>query len=116
MVDLYKYGVSRLESSALAIACPTCGAADQTAPTCRRCRSDLRLLQRLEADRRMEMQTLADALAESRWADALVSAQYIHTLRQDDTSLRLLSVCQLLSGQMADAQATYRQHHAAVEP
>ena len=92
--------------------CPTCGAADQTAPACRRCRSDLRLLQRLEADRRAEMQALARALAAGRWSDALVSAHYIHTLRQDDTSFRLLSVCQLLSSQMADASATYRQHRA----
>lgn len=105
-----------MESPAFAIVCPTCGAADQSASTCRRCRSDLRLLQRLEADRRAEMQTLAGALAEGRWSDALVSAQYIHTLRQDDTSLRLLSVCQLLSGQIAEARATYRQHHALQHP
>jgi hypothetical protein len=73
----------------------------------------LRLLQRLEADRSAEMQTLARALAAGRWSEALVSAQYIHTLRQDDTSFRLLGVCQLLSGQIADASATYRQQHSA---
>ena len=104
-----------MEASAPSVVCPTCGAADQTAPTCRRCRSDLRLLQRLETDRRAEMQILADALAQGRWSDALVSAQYIHALRQDDTSLRLLSVCQLLSGQIADASATYLQHHSALK-
>jgi hypothetical protein len=92
------------------VVCPTCGAADQTTPACRRCRSDLRLLLRLEADRSAEMQALARALAAGRWSEALVSAQYIHTLRQDDISFRLLGVCQLLSGQIADASATYRQH------
>lgn len=104
-----------MESLVPAVVCPTCGAADQTAAACRRCRSDLRLLQRLEADRSAEMRVLARALAAGRWSDALVSAQYIHTLRQDDTSFRLLGVCQLLSGQIADARTTYWQHRSTSE-
>lgn len=96
--------------------CPTCGAADQTGDTCRRCRSDLRLLQRLEADRANELRVLARALAAGQWSEALLAAQYIHTLRQDDMSFRLLGVCQLLSGQMESASATYQQHRTATPP
>ena len=96
--------------------CPTCGAADQTGDACRRCRSDLRLLQRLEADRAAELGALARALAAGQWSEALLAAQYIHTLRQDDMSFRLLGVCQLLSGQMEAASATYQQHRTNTPP
>lgn len=97
------------------LACPTCGASNQTGDTCRRCRSDLRLLQRLEADRVAESQVLARALAAGQWSEALLAAQYIHTLRQDDLSFRLLGVCQLLSGQIEAARATYEQHRTAMD-
>lgn len=93
-----------------ALVCPTCGASNQTGPSCRRCRSDLRLLHRLEADRAAEAQKLVQALAEERWDDALLSAQYIHRLRQDDQSARDLAVCQLLTHQFAAACDTYRRH------
>jgi len=98
------------------LVCPTCGAADQTDATCRRCRSDLRLLHRLEADRAAELHVLARALAAGQWSDALLAAQYIHTLRQDDTSFRLLVVCQLLGGQLESARAIYDQHRAEANP
>jgi hypothetical protein len=76
----------------------------------------LRLLQRLEADRAAELRVLARALAAGQWSDALLAAQYIHTLRQDDMSFRLLGVCQLLSGQLEAARATYDQHRAGADP
>lgn len=98
-----------MESQEPGLVCPTCGAARQSGPECRRCRSDLRLLQRLETQRAAELQVLAQALHDSRWADALLSAQYVHTLRQDDTSYRLLAVCQLLNHQTAAAWETHRQ-------
>jgi hypothetical protein len=66
-------------------------------------------LQRLEAQRAAELHTLAQALRDGQWSDALLAAQYIHTLRQDDTSCRLLAVCQLLNHQFAAACETYRQ-------
>jgi hypothetical protein len=66
-------------------------------------------LQRLEAQRTAELLVLARALHAGQWSDALLAAQYIHTLRQDDTSYRLLAVCQLLNGQFAAASETYRQ-------
>jgi len=96
-----------------ALSCPTCGASNQTGPTCRRCRSDLRLLHRLEADRAAEAQKLLQALAEERWDEALLSAQYMHRLRQDEQSARYLAVCQLLTHQFAAACDTYRQRQAS---
>jgi len=76
----------------------------------------LRLLQRLEADRVAELRVLARALAAGQWSEALLAAQYIHTLRQDDMSFRLLGVCQLLSGQLESASATYQQYRAEGHP
>jgi hypothetical protein len=73
-------------------------------------------LRRIEADRAAELSALARALAAGQWSDALLAAQYIHALRQDDMSFRLLGVCQLLSGQLETAKATYRQHRAATPP
>lgn len=99
-----------MERQTPGLECPTCGAAAQSGPACRRCRSDLRLLQRLEAQRTAELHELAQALANGRWFDALLSAQYIHTLRQDDTSFRMLAVCQLLNKQFAAALDTHRQY------
>lgn len=98
------------------LACPTCGATNQAGDACRRCRSDLRLLQRLEADRAAESRVLARALAAGQWSEALLAAQYIHTLHQDDVSFRLLSMCQLLSGQIEAARATYQEHRTATNP
>ena len=87
------------------LTCPTCGADSQSGPECR---CDLRLLQRLESERADEFKDLAAALAEGRWSDALVSAQFIHTLRHDDASFRALSVCHLLNDSLQAACDTYR--------
>ena len=102
-----------MEGQISPLLCPTCGASGQTGPACRRCRSYLRLLQRLEADRATELHELAHALDDGRWSDALLSAQYIHTLRQDSASFRLLAVCQLLTHQFEAACATHRQQRTA---
>jgi methylphosphotriester-DNA--protein-cysteine methyltransferase len=102
-----------LASPPLVLSCPTCGASNQTGSTCRRCRSDLRLLHRLEADRAAEAHKLVQALAEQRWDEALLSAQYMHRLRQDEQSARYLAVCQLLMHQFAAACDTYRQYQAS---
>ena len=97
------------------LVCPTCGAAGQSGAECRRCHSDLRLLQQLVTRRAAEMDALARALAAGRWAEALLSAQYVHTLRQDEESFRLLAVCQLLNNQFAAACNTHRQYRAIIQ-
>mgnify|MGYP001165935157 CR=1 FL=1 len=91
--------------------CPTCGAAGQTGPECRRCRTDLRLMERIEQLRSAEFKELASALSERRWPDALASSELIHRLRQDPASFRLLAVCQLLVRQHDAAWETHRQSH-----
>ena len=96
------------------LVCPTCGAAGQGGTACRRCHSDLQLLQQLVTRRAAELHTLARALAAGQWAEALLSAQYIHTLRQDEESFRLLAVCQLLNDQVAAACDTHRQYRAII--
>ena len=97
------------------LVCPTCGAAGQSGTECRRCHSDLQLLQQLVTRRAAELHALARALAAGRWAEALLSAQYIHTLRQDEESFRLLAVCQLLNDQFAAACDTHRQYRAILQ-
>ena len=97
------------------LVCPTCGAAGQSGAECRRCHSDLQLLQQLMTRRGAELHALARALAAGRWAEALLSAQYIHTLRQDEESFRLLAVCQLLNDQCAAACDTHRQYRAIIQ-
>ena len=99
-----------MEGQQPGLECPTCGAAGQSGSECRRCRSDLRLLQRLEAQRSAELQELVSALANGRWSEALLSAQYIHTLRKDERSFRMLAVCQLLNHQFEAARDTHRQY------
>lgn len=89
--------------------CPTCGATGQTGPECRRCRSDLRLLERIEHTRAAELKELVAALADHRWADALASAELVHHLRRDAASFRLVAVCQLLNRQLTAAWETHRQ-------
>jgi hypothetical protein len=93
---------------AIPLRCPTCGAADQSGVQCRRCRTDLRLLRRLEQARAREMSLLAAALDDGRWDDALTSAQYAHHLLADETSRRHLAVCQLLAGRFEEACLTWQ--------
>jgi hypothetical protein len=89
--------------------CPTCGATEQTGPECRRCRSDLRLLERIEQTRAAELKALAAALNDCRWHDALASAELVHHLRRDPASFRLVAACQLLNHQVDAAWETRRQ-------
>jgi len=98
------------------LVCPTCGAAGQSGAECRRCHSDLRLLQQLVTRRTAELHVLARALAAGRWAEALRSAQYIHALRQDEESFRLLAVCQMLNDQFTAACDTHQQYRAIIQP
>ncbi|MBM3226679.1 MAG: hypothetical protein FJZ47_23180 [Candidatus Tectomicrobia bacterium] len=99
-------------SSPQPLVCPTCGAAGQSGVECRRCHSDLQLVQQLVTRRAAALHALAQALATGQWAQALLSAQYVHALRQDEESFRLLAVCQLLNDQFAAACDTHRQYRS----
>jgi hypothetical protein len=83
--------------------CPTCGARQVPADTCRRCKSDLRLLRSAlrayDAHRRRGLL----ALAAGRLDEALRHARRCHELRPGPDSHRLLAVCQLLRGEYGQA-------------
>src|SRR5262245_10534546 len=83
--------------------CPTCGARQGWVDTCRRCKSDLRLLRAaLEAHEEHRRAALL-ALDAGRLDMALHHARRCHELRPGPESHRLLAVCRLLRGDWAEA-------------
>jgi hypothetical protein len=85
------------------IRCPTCGARQGWTDTCRRCKSDLRLLRAaLEAYERHRRECLLD-LDAGRLPSALVHARRCHELRPGPATRRLMAVCQLLRGDWPQA-------------
>jgi ribosomal protein L40E len=88
--------------------CPTCGARQGWADTCRRCKSDLRLLRAaLEAYEDHRRAGLA-ALEAGRLEAAQQHARRCHELRPGPESHRLMAVCQLLRGDWPGALAEAR--------
>ena len=86
-----------------ALRCPTCGARQGMSDTCRRCRSDLRLLRTaLEAYEHHRRFSLLD-LGAGRLETALRHARRCHELSPGPESHRLLAVCQLLRGDWFEA-------------
>jgi hypothetical protein len=83
--------------------CPTCGARQAWAETCRRCKSDLRLLRAAavtyEEHRRCCLQLLKDGIPER----ALSHARSCHGLAPGAGSRRLIALCHLLREDWADA-------------
>jgi hypothetical protein len=85
--------------------CPTCGARQAPSDTCRRCKSDLRLLvAALETYEEHRRAALAD-LDAGRVDAALRHARRCHELRPGPDSHRLLAVCRLLRGDWPEAMA-----------
>jgi hypothetical protein len=83
--------------------CPTCGARQVAAETCRRCKSDLRLLVAALAAYESHRRKGVLALDAGRLDGALEHARRCHELRPGPDSRRLLAVCQLLRGEYAQA-------------
>ena len=83
--------------------CPTCGARQGISDTCRRCKSDLRLLRSaLEAYQWHRRASLLD-LGAGRFETALRHARRCRELSPSPESHRLLAVCQLLRGDWFEA-------------
>jgi hypothetical protein len=92
-------------SSAEDLRCPTCGARQGWTDTCRRCKSDLRLLRAaLEAYAGHRHAGLT-ALDEGRLDEALHHARRCHELRPGPESHRMLAICSLLRGDWTAAMA-----------
>jgi hypothetical protein len=83
--------------------CPTCGAEQEWADTCRRCKSDLRLLR--AADHAYEWHRLRCVrdLDLGQPHRAIRHAQACHRLRPGQSSHRLLALSHLLSEQWLEA-------------
>ena len=97
-----------LPQSVEELRCPTCGARQGWTDTCRRCKSDLRLVRAaLEAYEGHRRASLA-ALGAGRLEAALHHARRSHELRPGPESQRLLAVCQLLRGDWPAALAEGR--------
>src|SRR5262249_13446317 len=83
--------------------CPTCGARQARTDTCRRCKSDLRLLREaLAAYERHRMTCLRD-LPPGRLESARWHARPCQELRPGPESHGRLAVCHLLRGDWPDA-------------
>lgn len=79
--------------------CPTCRAEQEWSDTCRRCKTDLRLLRSMDEACRNIRAAVLRHLRDGRHADALHTAQHLSLLSRDDATARLLAVCYLLCGQ-----------------
>lgn len=85
--------------------CPTCGARQAPSDTCRRCKSDLRLLvAALETYEEHRRASLAN-LGAGRLDAALRHARRCHELRPGPESYRLLALCRLVVGDWPEAMA-----------
>ena len=96
--------------------CPTCGARQTWAETCRRCKCDLSLLRAAagayEQHRRRCLENLLGAMFEK----ALAHAKSCHSLKPDAESFRLMALAQLgcrnWAGAWESARVALESSHA----
>src|SRR5271156_6099135 len=89
--------------------CPTCRALQESTDTCRRCRSDLRLLQACAAAYERSRRACLGHLRSGSSQAALRAAERCHALRGDAESRRLLALAAWKSGDwMTAARLTHR--------
>jgi hypothetical protein len=85
--------------------CPTCRAAQAWSDICRRCKSDLRLLRELAENYSALRSSCLANVRNKRIHEALEQARQCLALRDGDETRRLLAVCELLSGNWAEARS-----------
>ena len=83
--------------------CPTCGAEQDWADSCRRCRCDLRLLRAAEIAYWRHRRDCLHALDNGQYEIARSHARKSHELFPHADSHRLLAVCELLSERWLEA-------------
>ncbi len=86
--------------------CPTCRAEQEWSDACRRCQSDLRLLQQTVFTGQKQRQRVLVQLKAGRFPEALRSAQELMLLDRCPANRRLLAVCQLLANDPERAAQT----------
>jgi hypothetical protein len=84
------------ESATKRVCCPTCRATQEWSESCRRCRSDLRLLRAAVVAYDNHMRRCILELDAGRPDLALNHARRCHELRPDAQSRRMLALCALL--------------------
>jgi hypothetical protein len=85
--------------------CPTCRAVQAWSDTCRRCKSDLRLLREVAEEYAALRWHCLSNLRQNRTHAALEQARQCFAMRNDDETRRLLAVCELLNGNWASARS-----------
>lgn len=86
------------------VRCPTCGASQAWSPECRRCRSDLRLLQEAASQYRLGSRRCLRELRSGRPRAAFEHARACLALSPDDETRKLAAVCALLAGDWPSAR------------
>jgi len=87
------------------VRCPTCRAIQEWSDTCRRCKSDLRLLRGCAEAYRRSRRVCLDAMHRGQPRAALRAARECEWLRPDVGARRLLAVASLLAGDWSTATA-----------
>lgn len=85
-------------SNAETVRCPTCRASQVWSDTCRRCKTDLRLLRSVDTAYRRSRARCVAAIRDRRGGDALRHARRTRELRDDAEARRLLALASLLIG------------------
>jgi hypothetical protein len=93
--------------------CPVCRADNDTGPSCRRCRADIRILFDLEDQRRCVLDAAYLCLNRGEMHRGRALAEGVRALRDDRKSRRLGAVAALLNRDFAVAWREF--HHAAGE-
>jgi hypothetical protein len=84
--------------------CPTCRAVQPWSDSCRRCKTDLRLLRELAERFEESRRSCLAELRRNRFLAALEHARECVLLRNNADSLRLLAVCELLNQNWTSAR------------
>jgi hypothetical protein len=85
------------------VRCPTCRAEQEWSDTCRRCKSDLRLLRALEGTYRQSRRACLEHLRQGNAHAALEAARTCYKIKPDAASRRLMAVAALHGGDWATA-------------
>jgi Flp pilus assembly protein TadD len=83
--------------------CPVCKAENSQGPQCRRCKADLTLLFRLEAQQARALSRARALFQAGRFEQALRFAEGADATRRDNQTLELLAVLHLHRGDFARA-------------
>jgi hypothetical protein len=85
------------------VRCPTCRAEQEWSDTCRRCKSDLRLLRALAKSYLQNRRACLEHLRQGRLREALHAARRCYQINADTESRRLLALTALQGGDWATA-------------